>query len=101
MVLLQKSNLAVGAGRVYDLWQGINGESLYRLNMGIGANSHMFYGDKTEPLIIHSSGPSKYMWNIKREIYDDLLEVQTGDIFEDLYTNKQKHSFLMQDILYI
>jgi uncharacterized protein (DUF1501 family) len=88
------------AGRVYDLWQGINGESLYRLNMGIGANSHMFYGDKTEPLIIHSSGPSKYMWNIKREIYDDLLEVQTGDIFEDLYTNKQKHSFLMQDILY-
>ena len=87
------------AGRVYDLWEGINGGSIYRLNIGIGANSHMFYGEKTEPLVIHSSGPSKYL-NIKREIYNDLVEVQTGKIFEDLYTSKQKHSFAMQDTLY-
>ena len=88
------------AGRVYDAWQGINGDSLYRLNMGIGANSHMFYGDKTEPLVISAKGPSKYMWNIKRGIYNDLLDIETGDIFEDLYTSKQKHSFTMQDVLY-
>jgi len=88
------------AGRVYDAWQEINGDSLYRLNMGIGANSHMFYGDKTEPLVIGAKSPNRYMWNIKRGIYDDLLEVETGDIFEDLYTKKQKHSFTMQDILY-
>jgi len=88
------------AGRVYDTWQGINGDSLYRLNMGIGGNSHMFYGDKTEPLIISAKGPSNYAWNIKRGIYNDLLDIQTGDIFEDLYTKKQKHSFNMQDVLY-
>jgi len=88
------------AGRVYDLWQGVNGDSVYRLNMGISSNSHLFYGEKTEPLVVDARGPKKYIWNIKRDIYDNFLEIQTGDMFEDLYTKKQKHSFILQDTLY-
>ena len=88
------------AGRVYDLWQGVNGQSVYRLNIAINSNSHLFYGEKTEPLVVDASGPKKYGWSIKREIYDNFLEIQTGDIFKDLYTKKQKHSFTLQDVLY-
>ena len=88
------------AGRVYDEWQGVNGDSVYRLNMGIGSNSHIFYADKTEPLVVSSSGPKRYEWSIKRDIYNNLLDIQTNDIFKDLYSKKQKHSFILQDVLY-
>jgi len=88
------------AGRVYDAWEGVNGDTLYRLNIGIGDNSHLFYGEKTEPLVIDSNGPSRYSSNTKRAIYDDLLNLSTGNIFEDLYTKKQKHSFTMEEKLY-
>jgi len=88
------------AGRVYDAWQSINGDSIYRLNMGIGSNTHMFYGDETEPLVVGAKGPSKYSIGTRRDIYNDLLDVSNSDIFKDLYSKRQKHSFIMQDILY-
>jgi len=88
------------AGRIYDAWKNLNGDTLYNMNIAINSNAHLFYGEETEPLVINSSGPSRYATYTKRGIYDDLLNLQGNNIFENLHINKQKHSFDMQDTLW-
>jgi len=86
------------AGRLFDAWQGVNGGDIYGMNIGIGGNEHLFYGKKTSPLIIRSSGPSSYV-NIKREIYDTLMDIPMENKFQSFYQKLQTHSFSMQDTL--
>jgi len=86
------------AGRIYDNWQEINGGDIYGLNIAINHSEHLFYGDKTTPLIIHQNGPTAY-FRIQREMYDNYLNRSKKDKFRALYNRLRQHSFSMQDTL--
>ena len=86
------------AGRIADIWQGVNGGSLYGLNIGINRNPHLFDAEVTSPIIIRSIGPQSYE-SIKREMHNRLMNVSRRDMFDALYTKLRKHSFLAQDTL--
>ncbi len=86
------------AGRLFDNWIDVNGGDIYGMNISIGRSEHLFYGDKTEGLTIRSGGPTSY-YQIKREIYEELLANEQSDKFKQLYQELQKHSFDMQDTL--
>jgi len=86
------------AGRLFDNWISVNGDSIYGVNIAITDTEHLFYGDKTEALIIPAKGPSEYS-GIDREFYDRLMNPNHSNIFRKLYSNIQKHSFDMQDTI--
>jgi uncharacterized protein (DUF1501 family) len=86
------------AGRLFDNWQGINSGDIYGLNIGIGSTEHLFYGQKSTPLIINQNGPTSYK-RLNRDIYNELLEEGDDNIFYNLYNRIKKHSFDMQDII--
>ena len=91
-------NYSGWAGRVFDNWIDVNGGDIYGMNIAIGRNAHLFYGDKTKGLNISANGPSSYK-HINRDIYNQLLETEDNDIFRKLYNELQQHSFDMQDII--
>ena len=86
------------AGRLYDNWLDINNGNIYGLNIGIDGSEHLFYGDKTTPLIINHNGPTSY-YKIKRDLYDRLLDLDRVNKFRDIYNKMKQHSFNMQDII--
>ena len=86
------------AGRVFDNWIDINGGDIYGMNISVGREEHLFYGDKTKGLNINANGPTSYK-RIKRDIYDQLLQTQESDKFKKLYQESQQHSFKMQDTI--
>ncbi|MCK4440906.1 MAG: DUF1501 domain-containing protein, partial [Sulfurovaceae bacterium] len=86
------------AGRVFDNWIDINGGDIYGMNISIGRNTHLFYGEKTKELVINPSGPNSYT-KITRNTYNQLLQTQESDKFIKLYKELQEHSFDMQDII--
>ncbi|SFV60535.1 putative exported protein [hydrothermal vent metagenome] len=91
-------NYSGWAGRVFDNWIDINGGDIYGMNISVGRSEHLFYGDKTKGLNINSNGPTSYK-HIKRDIYDELVQVGESDKFKKLYQELQQHSFEMQDVI--
>ena len=91
-------NYSGWAGRIADNWIDVNGGDIYGMNINVGRSSHLFYGDKTKGLSIKAGGPSSYN-QLKREIYDELLQNQESDKFKKLYQELQQHSFNMQDTI--
>jgi len=86
------------AGRLFDNWNNVNGGDIYGLNIGIGSTEHLFYGEKTTPLIISQNGPTSYA-RINRDLYDNLLSSTKRDKYQKLYNQMKQHSFLMQDTI--
>jgi uncharacterized protein (DUF1501 family) len=86
------------AGRVYDNWQNINGGDIYGLNIAINRTEHLFYGAETTPLILSQNGPTEY-FRIKRDMYDNYMDIEKGDKYRRYYNRIKKHSFEMQDTL--
>jgi uncharacterized protein (DUF1501 family) len=68
------------------------------MNLAITRTEHLFYGKNTTPLIINAGGPSKYN-KLNRNLYDQLLAINANNMFKKLYSNLQRHSFEMQDII--
>jgi uncharacterized protein (DUF1501 family) len=86
------------AGLIADEWSGINGNSVYGLNLGISRASHLLYGANSEPLIINASGPTSYK-SINRPLYDNWLGLGESERFKGLYAKLRKHSLTVQDTL--
>jgi len=86
------------AGRIYDNWKDINGGDIYGLNIAINRTDHIFYGDKTTPLIVSQNGPTAY-FRIEREMYDNYLSLSKKDKYRRYYNKSRQHSFAMQDTL--
>ena len=86
------------AGRLFDNWIDINGGDIYGLNIAINSSEHIFYGDKTTPLIVYKDGPTEY-FRLKRDMYDNYLDISKNDKYREFYNNARKHSFEMQDTL--
>ncbi len=86
------------AGRLFDNWIDVNSGDIYGMNISVGRTEHLFYGDRTEGLIIRPGGPTSYS-HIKREIYEQLLADRQDDKFRQLYQELQQHSFAMQDTI--
>jgi uncharacterized protein (DUF1501 family) len=86
------------AGRLADRWISINGGDIYGFNIGIGSSEHLFYGDKTTPLIISSNGPTSY-FRIKRTLANNYMAISKGDKFRRYYNKIREHSFEMQDTI--
>jgi len=86
------------AGRLFDTWRGVNGDAIYGMNIGIGRNAHLFYGNETTPLIIKPSGPTAYK-KIERTIYDNRASLSDTNHFSALYRRLQKHSFAVEERL--
>ncbi len=86
------------AGRLFDNWQDVNNRDIYGLNIAINSTEHLFYGEKTTPLVINKKGPTSYK-KIDRNIYDNLLNSNKNDMYRRVYNDMRKHSFSMQDII--
>ena len=86
------------AGRLFDKWSSVNNGDIYGMNLAITRTEHLFYGKNTTPLIINAGGPSKYN-KLNRNLYDQLLAINANNMFKKLYSNLQRHSFEMQDII--
>ena len=86
------------AGLIADEWSSVNGGSIYGMNISLRGVSHLLYGSSTEPLILSSSGPTKY-YSIKRSLYDNWLAEEKREKHKKLYNKIRKHSFTMQDTL--
>ena len=85
-------------GRLFDNWIDVNGGDIYGMNISVGREEHIFYGDKTKGLKISYNGPTSYR-RVNRELYDQLLQTNDDDMFRKLYKELQQHSFDMQDII--
>ena len=86
------------AGRLFDNWIDVNNGDIYGMNISIGRGEHLFYGEKTTPITIGTKGIQKYSY-LKRELYENYLKLEESDIFQNLYKNKRKHSFKMEEII--
>ena len=86
------------AGLLADEWSGVNSGSIYGINISLDGVTHLFSGAQTEALILGSSGPTRYNF-IKRNVYDNWLNVEQNEQYKSLYKNIRKHSFSMQDTL--
>ena len=91
-------NRAGWAGLVADKWNGINGESVYGVNLSLSGVTHLLYGANTEPLIIKPSGPTQYH-GLSRTVYDNFLDVNPNEKFSNLYNKLRKKSFSVADTL--
>jgi uncharacterized protein (DUF1501 family) len=91
-------NYSGWAGRIFDNWIDVNGGDIYGMNIAVGRSEHLFYGDQTKGLTINANGPTSYK-QIKRDIYDQLLQTEESDKFRKLYQELQQHSFDMQDTI--
>jgi len=91
-------NYSGWGGRLFDNWIDVNGGDIYGMNISVGREEHIFYGDKTKGLKISYNGPTSYK-KINRELYDQLLQTNDDNMFRTLYKELQKHSFDMQDII--
>jgi uncharacterized protein (DUF1501 family) len=60
------------AGLIADEWSGINGNSVYGLNLSMDKPVHLLYGENSEPLVINSSGPTSYK-SIDKPLYENWL----------------------------
>ena len=85
------------AGRVFDYWKGINGDSVYGLNIAMGSPTHLFDGEETAPVIYSSSGPHNYKFesDIRRQMHKDYIALERREMFHDLYNMMRGRSFRM------
>ena len=86
------------AGLIADEWSGVNGNSVYGMNLGINTATHLLYGADSEPLIVNSSGPTSYR-SINRPLYDSWLGLGESERFKGLYAKLRQHSLAVQDTL--
>ena len=86
------------AGRLYDHWMEVNAGDIYGFNISIGRSEHLFYGDKTIPLLIGKNGPTAY-YRLNKEMYENTMALTKKDRYRNLYNSKRKHSFSMQDTI--
>jgi len=86
------------AGRLADDWSSSLNAGIYGMNISVSSNTHMFYGNTTTPLLINPNGVTSYA-RLKREIYDEQLNLEKTNMFQRLYNELRKHSFSMQDTL--
>ncbi len=86
------------AGRVFDYWKGINGDSVYGLNIAMGSPTHLFDGDETAPIIYNSGGPESYRFDndTQRNMQKEYLNLDRRDMFHDLYNMMRIRSFRME-----
>jgi uncharacterized protein (DUF1501 family) len=91
-------NRAGWAGLLADEWAGVNGSSVYGVNVSLKGIVHLLYGENTTPLIIDPKGPSKYI-NVERELYDNWFGFNKSEKFTDLYNRLRNKSFTVQDTL--
>jgi len=93
-----KLNRAGWAGLLADQWTGINGSSVYGINISVRGVTHLLYGENTTPLIVNPSGPTKYN-GIQRNVYDTWLAINQSEKFSSLYNKLRTNSFAVQDTL--
>ena len=91
-------NRAGWAGLLADEWSGVNGTSIYGINISLKGVTQLLYGENTTPLIVNPSGPTKYN-GVKREVYDNWLALNQSEKFSSLYSKLRKNSFAVQDTL--
>ena len=87
------------AGLLADEWSNVNAGNIYGVNISLSGVTHLFEGASTDALILTSSGPIGYSSSIKRNIYDNWLNITQTEKHEKLYNNMRKHSFSVQDTL--
>ena len=86
------------AGLLADDWTGINGDSIYGINISLSGVSHLLYGQESEPLVLKPTGPTKYSY-VNRSAYDAWLATEQSDPHKNLYNTMRQHSFVMQDTI--
>ena len=86
------------AGLLADRWLGINGNSVYGMNIGVDKNPHLFSGNETGGFSASSSGPISYN-GINRPLYNDWLGLEESGRFKGFYASLRKHSLATQDVI--
>ena len=85
------------AGRVFDYWKTINGDSVYGVNIAMGSPTHLFDGDETAPVIYNSSGPQNYKFenDTRLQMHKDYIALERREMFHNLYNGMRNRSFKM------
>lgn len=85
------------AGRVFDQWKTINGNSVYGVNIAMGSPTHLFDGEETAPVIYSSRGPHNYSFesDVRRKMHKDYLALPRREMFHNLYNGIRNRSFRM------
>ncbi len=92
-----KQDYSGWAGRVFDHWKTINGDSVYGVNISMGSPTHLFDGEETAPVIYSSRGPENYYFEseARRQMHKDYLTLARREMFHDLYNMMRNRSFKM------
>ena len=86
------------AGRLADNWEGINGNSIYGLNIAVEESTHMFQGAKSESITVGQDGPSTYD-KIDKTAFKAYLQNERRDVFKKLYNQIRVKSFSREEVL--